>query len=265
MSWIGWLTDSITRATASCRWFWASVASVSLSMKCAPTRPPSNSPSPCTTSPRRFVCSERSGAARAPPSMVVEDIRALLAIVPSLTRHLARLHDLVVGYVYFAVFAPLSAIRVVDVVQTWLLFHNALSEGVVVDDILKQARQSQETSSIKRPERGDRPTPTPGRAPAAGARGFVGGQRGRVGVLPGRGVAAAAAVGLGQRRRRRPAAVRAGVPLAAGGRGRLLVQLAGGDAAAGRDVGPGAGERRAGLRRPSRPPPHRLARARGMS
>ena len=51
------------------------------------------------------------------------------------------------GYVYFAVFAPLSAIRVVDVVQTWLLFHNALSEGVVVDDILKQARQSQETSS----------------------------------------------------------------------------------------------------------------------
>ena len=52
-----------------------------------------------------------------------------------------------VGYVYFAVFAPLSAIRVVDVVQTWLLFHNALSEGVVVDDILKQARQSQETSS----------------------------------------------------------------------------------------------------------------------
>jgi len=69
------------------------------------------------------------------------------AIVPSLTRHLARLHDLVVGYVYFAVFAPLSAIRVVDVVQTWLLFHNALSEGVVVDDILKQARQSQETSS----------------------------------------------------------------------------------------------------------------------
>ena len=26
-------------------------------------------------------------------------------------------------------------------------FHNALAEGVVVDDILKQARQSQETSS----------------------------------------------------------------------------------------------------------------------
>lgn len=69
------------------------------------------------------------------------------SIVPSLTRHLARLHDLAVGYMYFAVFAPLSAIRVVDVVQTWLLFHNALSEGVVVDDILKQARQSQETAS----------------------------------------------------------------------------------------------------------------------
>ena len=96
------------------------------------------------------------------------------------------------GYVYFAVFAPLSAIRVVDVVQTWFLFHNALSEGVVVDDILKQARQSQDVV-VERPERGDRAAPTPGRAPAAGARRAARGPRRRVGLLPGRGVAAAAA------------------------------------------------------------------------
>lgn len=28
--------------------------------------------------------------------------------------------------------------------QTWLLFHNALSEGVVIDDILKYARMNKE-------------------------------------------------------------------------------------------------------------------------
>ncbi|KAH8072100.1 1,3-beta-D-glucan synthase [Aureococcus anophagefferens] len=68
-------------------------------------------------------------------------------VVPVVVRHLARAHDLAVGYCYFAIFIPLSAIRICDVVQTWLLFHNALSEGVVVDDILKQARQSQEVGA----------------------------------------------------------------------------------------------------------------------
>ena len=51
-------------------------SSASLSMKCAPTRPHSNSPSPCTILPPRSVCWERSGAARAPPCTVVEDILA---------------------------------------------------------------------------------------------------------------------------------------------------------------------------------------------
>ena len=105
------------------------------------------------------------------------------AIVPSLTRHLARLHDLVVGYVYFAVFAPLSAIRVVDVVQTWLLFHNALSEGVVVDDILKQAA-SPRTCRRRTARARDRPAPTPGRAPAAAFGALLEGRDGR--PLPGR-------------------------------------------------------------------------------
>ncbi|KAH8055610.1 1,3-beta-D-glucan synthase [Aureococcus anophagefferens] len=49
-------------------------------------------------------------------------------VVPS-SSATSRAHDLAVGYCYFAIFIPLSAIRICDVVQTWLLFHNALSEG----------------------------------------------------------------------------------------------------------------------------------------
>lgn len=32
--------------------------------------------------------------------------------------------------------------------QTWLLFHNALSEGVVIDDILKYARMNKELAGV---------------------------------------------------------------------------------------------------------------------
>ena len=70
-----------------------------------------------------------------------------LDVVPVVVRCLSRTHDVFIGYAFFAIFLPLSAIRICDVVQTWLLFHNALSEGVVVDDILKQARQSQEVGA----------------------------------------------------------------------------------------------------------------------
>ena len=38
----------------------------------------------------------------------------------------------------------LPIFTVAAAVQTWLLFHNALSEGVVIDDILKYARMSKE-------------------------------------------------------------------------------------------------------------------------
>jgi len=62
-------------------------------------------------------------------------------------RHLQRLHDILIGLCFFAIFLPLSALHVFDVIQTKLLFHNALSQGVVVDDILKQARRSQENSA----------------------------------------------------------------------------------------------------------------------
>lgn len=50
-------------------------------------------------------------------------------------------------YVFLAIFIFLSALHIFDVVQTWLLFHNAVSQGVVVDNILKQARRSQEADN----------------------------------------------------------------------------------------------------------------------
>ena len=39
----------------------------------------------------------------------------------------------------------LAALQIPDKIQTWLLYHNALSEGVLIDTILKQARQTQKT------------------------------------------------------------------------------------------------------------------------
>jgi len=65
----------------------------------------------------------------------------------SFVRHLQRLHDALVGYAFFLVFILLSALHVFDLIQTWLLFHNAVSQGVVVDNILKQARRSQEADN----------------------------------------------------------------------------------------------------------------------
>ena len=42
-------------------------------------------------------------------------------------------------------FLPLfvmAALQIPDKIQTWLLYHNALNEGVLIDTILKQARKS---------------------------------------------------------------------------------------------------------------------------
>lgn len=39
----------------------------------------------------------------------------------------------------------LAALQIPDKIQTWLLYHNALSEGVLIDTILKQARRTQKS------------------------------------------------------------------------------------------------------------------------
>jgi callose synthase len=41
----------------------------------------------------------------------------------------------------------MAALQFPKDIQTWLLFHNALSQGVVIEDILKYARKSQEQSA----------------------------------------------------------------------------------------------------------------------
>jgi len=59
---------------------------------------------------------------------------------------LLRLHDLLCGHLMFAPLFALAALQLPDKVQTWLLYHNALSEGVLIDTILKQARRSQQSA-----------------------------------------------------------------------------------------------------------------------
>ncbi len=66
----------------------------------------------------------------------------------SCIRHVFRIHDFVLGHILFAVLFLLAALQVPKDIQTWLLFHNALSQGVVMDDILKYARHRQEASAL---------------------------------------------------------------------------------------------------------------------
>ncbi len=72
---------------------------------------------------------------------------ASLLCVPCI-RHAFRIHDLVLGHTLFAVLFILAGLQVPKDIQTWLLFHNALSHGVVMDDILKYARHRQEVSTL---------------------------------------------------------------------------------------------------------------------
>jgi len=55
------------------------------------------------------------------------------------------LHDIVCGHLIFAPLFVLSALQLPGVLQTWLLYHNALSSNVVISDILKYARKSKDS------------------------------------------------------------------------------------------------------------------------
>ncbi|CAB1098159.1 GT48 [Ectocarpus sp. CCAP 1310/34] len=59
-----------------------------------------------------------------------------------------HIHDFVIGHLLFIILFLLSALKFPSLVQTWLLFHNALSEGVVIDDILKYARMNKELAGV---------------------------------------------------------------------------------------------------------------------
>uniref|UniRef100_A0A7S2JUG5 Uncharacterized protein n=3 Tax=Leptocylindrus danicus TaxID=163516 RepID=A0A7S2JUG5_9STRA len=57
-------------------------------------------------------------------------------------KHVYLVHDLVVGHILFLPLFVLAALQIPNYIQTWLLYHNALSGDVVVDDILRYAKKS---------------------------------------------------------------------------------------------------------------------------
>jgi len=57
------------------------------------------------------------------------------------------LHDVVVGHIIFVPLFIMATLQVPHYIQTWLLYHNALSNDVVVSDILRYARKNQEAKT----------------------------------------------------------------------------------------------------------------------
>lgn len=56
-----------------------------------------------------------------------------------------QIHDIVCAHIIFVPLFLLGAIQLPSLIQTWLLYHNALSTNVVVSDILKYARKSKDS------------------------------------------------------------------------------------------------------------------------
>ncbi|VEU41206.1 unnamed protein product [Pseudo-nitzschia multistriata] len=55
------------------------------------------------------------------------------------------IHDVVCAHIIFVPLFILGALQLPSMIQTWLLYHNALSTNVVVSDILKYARKSKDS------------------------------------------------------------------------------------------------------------------------
>jgi hypothetical protein len=60
-------------------------------------------------------------------------------------------HDLVCGHIIFIPLFILAMLQIPHLIQTWLLYHNALSSDVVVSNILRYARKSQESGGTNAP------------------------------------------------------------------------------------------------------------------
>ena len=60
-------------------------------------------------------------------------------------------HDLVCGHIIFVPLFILAMLQIPHHIQTWLLYHNALSSDVVVSNILRYARKSQESGGTSAP------------------------------------------------------------------------------------------------------------------
>lgn len=59
-----------------------------------------------------------------------------------------KTHDMIIGHLIFTALLIMSVLQI-GYLQTWLLYHNALSSGVVIEDVLKYARRTKETANIE--------------------------------------------------------------------------------------------------------------------
>jgi len=59
------------------------------------------------------------------------------------------IHDVVCAHIIFVPLFVLAALQIPSMIQTWLLYHNALSTNVVVSDILKYARKSKDSGGTE--------------------------------------------------------------------------------------------------------------------
>lgn len=60
-------------------------------------------------------------------------------------KNLYFVHDLVCGHIIFIPIFIMAGLQLPHHIQTWLLYHNALSSDVVVSDILRYAQKSQKS------------------------------------------------------------------------------------------------------------------------
>ena len=56
---------------------------------------------------------------------------------PPFISNLYKHHDYLVGHIVFGILFILSAVKLPSLIQTWLLFHNALDSGVAMDELLR--------------------------------------------------------------------------------------------------------------------------------
>jgi callose synthase len=62
-----------------------------------------------------------------------------------IVKHFYMIHDIICGHIIFVPLFLLAALQLPRLLQTWLLYHNALSADVVVSDILRYAHKTRES------------------------------------------------------------------------------------------------------------------------
>jgi len=68
----------------------------------------------------------------------------LMAGLLNVVKPIYLMHDLLLAHVIFSLLHIAAALQIVNTVQTWLLYNSALGSNVVIEDILRFSRKSQE-------------------------------------------------------------------------------------------------------------------------